>query len=145
MNRNDLYWEGQLTGRLLNKKKIMDRISDLPTPLKVVTWLNVDLSVITLVQSLAYITSAPLSTSIENGFNFLLCVLIVVGIIQASRLIRIIVLICSWIAAIMIGIGIPFLFMQIGLQAIFAVIPFSVSVITIWGLSTRRSKAYFGY
>jgi len=129
----------------IKKKKIMDIMGDLPTPLKVVTWLNIVLAVLTLVQSLTDITSVSLSANIENGFNVLLSVLIVIGIIQASRLIRIIVLICSWIIAIMIGLGIPFLVMQAGIPPIFAVILFSVSVITIWGLCTRKSRAYFGY
>jgi hypothetical protein len=128
-----------------NKKKIMARINDLPTPLKVVVWLNIALGAITLIESLAYMKNNPTGTNIENGFSVLISVLIVVGIIQASRFIRIFVLICSWISAIMIGIGLPFLLMYAGAQAIMALIPFLVSVVTIWGLSARRSKAYFGY
>jgi hypothetical protein len=133
------------TGHPIKKKKVMDQISELPTPLKVVTYLNIALAAISLVQTLAYIASVPLSTNIENGFSVLLSVLIIIGIIQASRLIRIIVLICSWIAVTMIGISIPVLFMNNGLQSLLALIPFSVNAITIWGLSTARSKAYFGY
>lgn len=133
------------TGHPIKKKKVMDRINELPTPLKVVIWLNIILTAISLVQALAYLTSVPLSTNIENAFNVLISVLIIVGIIQASRLIRIIVLVFSWITVIMIGIGIPILLMHIGLQTLLALIPFSVSAVTIWGLSTSRSKAYFGY
>ncbi|MGZ0654101.1 hypothetical protein ACWPKS_00685 [Coraliomargarita sp. W4R72] len=129
----------------IQKKKVRDTINELPMPLTVVVWLNIILAAISIIQSLAYITSVPLSTNIENGFNVLLSILIVIGILQASRLIRIIVLICSWIAVVMIGIGIPFMLMHIGFQTLLALIPFSVSAITIWGLSTRRSKDYFGY
>ena len=129
----------------IKKKKIIDRISDLPTPLKVATWLNIALAAISTIQSLATITSVPLATNIENALGVLVSIKIVAGIIQASRLIRIFVLICSWISVIMIGIGIPFLFMHLGMQTVLALIPFSVSAITIWGLSARRSKAYFGY
>jgi len=133
------------TGHPIKRKKVIDRISDLPTPLKVATWLNIVLAAIGLLESLASMTSVPLATNIENAFGVLLSAMIVIGILQASRLIRIIVLICSWISVIMIGIGIPFLFMHLGMQTVLALIPFSVSAITIWGLSARRSKAYFGY
>ena len=75
-------------------------------------------TLISTIESLAYVTSVPVSTNIRNAFGILLSVLIVVGIVQASRLIRIFVLICSWIAAIMVGIAIPFAFMQIALQAL---------------------------
>jgi len=129
----------------IKKKKILDRINDLPTPLKVVVWLNLVLAAVSTVESLAYMTSVPLSTNIENAFGILISVLIVVGIMQASRFIRIFVLICSWITAIMLGIAIPFALMHIGLQALLGIITFAVSVVTIWGLSANRSKAYFGY
>jgi hypothetical protein len=128
-----------------NNKNLIARINDLPTPLKVVVWLNIVLGAITLIESLAYMSGNPTSANIENGFSVLISVLIVVGIIQASRFIRIFVLICSWISVIMIGIGLPFLLIHAGAQAILALIPFLVSVVTIWGLSARRSKAYFGY
>jgi len=124
---------------------MIDRINDLPTPLKVVVWLNLVLAAITLIESVAWTTSVPMATNIENGFSILISVLVVVGIIQASRFIRIFVLICSWITAIMAGIGIPLLFVQLGAQSILLAVPFVVSVVTIWGLCARRSKAYFGY
>jgi len=129
----------------VEKKKLLERISDLPTPLKVVVWLNIVVALISTIESLAYVASVPASTNVENAFGIFLSVLIVVGIIQASRLVRIFVLICSWIAAIMLGIAIPFAFMQFGMQAMLGLITFAVSVVTIWGLSVRRSKAYFGY
>ena len=127
------------------KKKIWDRIGSLPTPLKIVVWLNIAVALISTIESLAYVTSVPVSTNIGNAFGILISILIVVGIVQASRFIRIFVLICSWIAAITVGIAIPFALMQIGLQALLGLITFAVSVVTIWGLSARRSKAYFGY
>jgi hypothetical protein len=127
------------------KKNILKRIGGLPTPLKIVTWLNVILAAINLVQALAYVSSVPMSTNIENAFGVLLSILVLIGIIQASRLIRIIVLICSWIAVIMMSLGLVFAFIQIGLQAIMILLPISISAVTIWGLSTQRSKAYFGY
>lgn len=127
------------------KKNIMQRIGDLPTPLKVVVWLNLILAAISLVQTLAYLSSVSVSTNIENVFSVLISILVVIGIIQASRLIRIIVLVCSWIAVIMMSLGLVLVLTQIGLQAVMILLPMSISAVTIWGLSTQRSKAYFGY
>lgn len=123
----------------------MQRIGDLPTPLKVVVWLNLILAAISLVQTLAYLSSVSVSTNIENVFSVLISILVVIGIIQASRLIRIIVLVCSWIAVIMMSLGLVLVLTQIGLQAVMILLPMSISAVTIWGLSTQRSKAYFGY
>lgn len=128
------------TDHPIKKKKVMDRISDLPTPLKVATWANIVLIAISLVEGLASMTSVPLARNIENAYGVLLSAIIVIGILQASRLTRIIALILSWISVIIFGIGIP-----LGMRTILDLIPFSVDAITIWGLSARRSKAYFGY
>lgn len=133
------------SGHSIRKKKLLDRIHDLPKPLKVVVWLNIILAAIFIVEFLAYMTTIPLSANIESAFGILLCILTVVGIIQASRLIRMFVLICSWLTAIMLVIVIPLAFVHIGLQALLGIITFAVSAITIWGLSAKRSKAYFGY
>lgn len=127
------------------KKKKIDRINGLPTPLQIVIWLNTVIVAICLIESSAYMTSVPLSTHVENAFGILLSVLIITGIIQASRFLRIFVLICSWIAAIMMGIIIPLGLFHIGPLALLGSITLAVSVVTIWGLSTHRSKNYFGY
>jgi len=131
----------------MEMNNIKEKLGDIPTSLKVVLWLNAILALVTIAQSLAYITTAPLSTNVENGLNVLLSVLIIIGIIQASRLIRIVVLIFSWIAVLMIGIGMILLFADgiFAPQVIWAIIPFAIGIINIWGLCTRRSKIYFGY
>lgn len=127
------------------KRSLAQRLSALPTPLKIVVWLNLVLAATSLITWLSEATALPLQGNVQNGLDILLSVLIVIGILQASRLIRIIVLVFSWIAVISTGIAFFFAISQIGLHAAIVLLPFSISAVTIWGLSTQRSKAYFGY
>jgi CBS domain containing-hemolysin-like protein len=126
-------------------KNLTQILRELPTPLQVVVWLNAALAVVSLLTSLASVSRVPLQMNVQNGFDILLSVLIVIGILQASRLIRIIVLVFSWIAVISCAIAFVFGFVHLGWQTSMLLLPLGISAVTIWGLCERRSKAYFGY
>ncbi len=127
------------------KKPLLQTYQSLPTELKIVIWLNIIPSAINLANSLPYLVTAAARDSLQVGMDVLLAILIVVGILQASRLIRIIVLVFSWIAVVSAFIGLIPGILYMGLHALMLLLPITISGITIWGLNTQRAKTYFGY
>ncbi len=121
------------------------KLSSLPGPLKTVVWLNIAIVIIGIIDTLAYVGKVPLSETLGSGFGILVSVLIIVAIIEASRFVRGFVLICSWITAIVLCLLIPVGLINFGPAAFIGIINLLISAVTIWGLTTRSSKAYFGY
>ncbi len=123
---------------------MIKRINALPTSLKVVVWVNLVIGVIGAVQTVASMQVLPLNQTVVNGLNFVCCVLVVLGILQKSRFIRILTLILSWLAVVLLGVSAIIAFFVIGLQVLAVLIPVLVSGATIWGLTTKEANIYFG-
>lgn len=115
----------------------------LPMSLKVVCWLNLILGTLNLVNFIITIQASTTQTQISNGANIALMFLVVLGILDKSNFIRIIVLVLSWLGLVLGGISSLAAIVSIGLVALLTLIPLIVLGITIWGLSTAEAKAHF--
>jgi len=70
--------------------------------------------------------------------------LVVVGILQKSKVVRVLVLVCAWLATVSYILGLAVAISALGLIGLIVLIPLALSITTIWGLSTAETKAYFG-
>lgn len=127
------------------KQPLLHIYRELPVELKIVIWLNIIPSAINLVSSLPHLATAASRDQIQIAMDTLLAILIVVGILQASRFIRIMVLVFSWIAVVSAGIGLIPGMLYMGLGSLMLLLPIAISGTTIWGLNTQRAKTHFGY
>lgn len=122
---------------------MIKRIKSLPVPLRVVVWLNIILALWTTVETVAYSTSNPVNETIASGVSVILCCLIVLGILQASKVIRIIILVLSFLNLAFLSLGFLAALTTIGVQAFVVLIPLAINGVTVWGLLAAPSKAYF--
>ncbi|MEM0967655.1 MAG: hypothetical protein AAGJ81_16020 [Verrucomicrobiota bacterium] len=122
---------------------MIKKLKSLPLPLKIVAWLNIVLALWTGIEALAYSTSIPINETIASGVSVILCCLIVLGILQASKVIRVIVLVLSFLNLAFLSLGFLAALATIGVQAFMVVIPLAINGITVWGLLAAPSKAYF--
>lgn len=123
---------------------MIDKINALPKPLKIVCWLQLMLAAITLVSTVYSFTASDGKEAISSVFNIVIPIIAVMGIIQASKLIRMLLLIFTLLGVI----GYVYLMILIvspkDLEGIILIIPLAIACITIWGLSHREAKEYFG-
>jgi len=127
---------------------VIEKIKALPAPLKVVCWLQLFLAVVSLLSIVYSITASDGKEDISSLFNIVIPILAVMGIIQASKLIRMLVLIFS-ILGVIGDIYLMFLIASTktpeGMMLLFPLVIASlIACITIWGLTHRKSKDYFG-
>lgn len=123
---------------------MLSKISTLPGPLKAVVWLNIVSALLAAIAGLASLTTAPATEVLSNLGSAVIAALVVVGILQKSKLVRMLVLIFSWIGIVLYAIGFVFGLVMAGLIALFALIPLSIAGVTVWGLMAAPSKRYFG-
>ena len=123
---------------------MIDKINALPKPLKIVCWLQLILAAISLVLAIVSITESTGSKAISNVINIVLPILVILGIIQASKFIRMFVLILTWVSVLIYGFLMIAIVATMNLGVIVLIIPLAIGCITIWGLSHREAKEYFG-
>jgi hypothetical protein len=123
---------------------MLNQINRLPVSLKVVVWLNLILAGFTLIQAIAALQTAGSNELIAAFLNSAVSVLVAIGILQKSRIIRIIVLVLSWLSVILLGLSFIAALVTAGIKAVIISIPILITAITIWGLSTKEARLYFG-
>lgn len=119
------------------------KISRLPGPLKVVVWLNIVAALFAAVSGLATLILAPPVTTLVNFGSAVVSGLIVIGIVQRSKLVRMLVLIFGWLGIVFYSIAFVWALVEIGLIGVMITIPLAISAVTVWGLMATVSKQYF--
>lgn len=122
---------------------MISKFSALPGSVRVVVWLNVIGAILSLIAGIAIMQSGRTSEVLKNLISAFASFLVVMGILQRSKLIRMLVLVLAWIAVVLFGFALVFAFFTVGLAAIVITIPLSFSVVTVWGLRTEEAKSYF--
>jgi hypothetical protein len=69
--------------------------------------------------------------------------LVIIGIVQGSTLIRIIVLLFAWATVVLGGLEIAASLKRHGIQLLPQFLPVAAAVVTIWGLWAKESVDYF--
>ncbi len=123
---------------------MFQHINKLPTSLKVVVWLNLALAAFTAIETIAAIQSTPANSVLTAFLNVAVSVLVAIGIIQRSKLIRIIVLVFSWMWIGLLGLSFVAGLITVGVRAVAILIPICITSVTIWGLSSSDARLYFG-
>ncbi len=123
---------------------MFQHINKLPTSLKVVVWLNLALAAFTAIETIAAIQSTPANSVLTAFLNVAVSVLVAIGIIQRSKLIRIIVLVFSWMWIGLLGLSFVAGLITVGVRAVAILIPICITGVTIWGLSSSDARLYFG-
>lgn len=122
---------------------MLARISKLPGPLKLVVWINLVGGVIALISGVAEIGSTAGSEVVKGVGSAAISFLIVIGIIQRSRVVRMLVLVLSWLGVVVFGAELVIGLVLGGIAAVMILIPLAISVLTVWGLRAPESKQYF--
>jgi len=122
---------------------MFSKINALPGSVRVVVWLNLIGAVLSLIAGIAIMQSGPASEVIKNIVSALISFLVVLGILQRSKTVRMLVLVLAWIAVVLFGFALVVALFAAGLAAVVIVIPLVVSVVTVWGLRTEEAKSYF--
>ena len=123
---------------------MFSKIATLPTSVKVVVWLNLISGGLSLISGLAMLQSAPASETAKSLGSALLAVLVVFGILQRSKAVRMLVLAFAWIGVVLFGFALVTTVSFAGMVGILFLIPLAVSAVTVWGLRTEDAKVYFG-
>lgn len=123
---------------------MIDKVNALPKPLKVVCWLQLSLVAISAVLTVASITISTGSDAFSNILSIILSVLVVLGILQASKYIRMLVLILTCVGTFFYGFAMVVLLATLNPGGIVMVIPFGIGCLTIWGLNHKEARNYFG-
>jgi len=128
----------------VRQKEMIKTILKLPLPVQVVAWLNFVLMVFTGITAIASIQSVSKADTIINFLTFALYLVILVAIFQKSKGTRLFILILSWLNIVMFVPVFLIAIFVVGFAAFFSAFPLLVSGITIWGLTSKESKDYYG-
>jgi len=122
---------------------MFSRLAALPNSLKVVVWLNIVITILTLVSSVASLVMGQMAFASVYGFSTIITALTAIGILQASRFIRVFVLVVGWINVGMSAVQVMVAISQLEFRQLLPLITLTVNAVVLWGLMTKESKAYF--
>jgi len=122
---------------------MFSRLAALPNSLKVVVWLNIVITILTLVSSVASLVIGQMAFASVYGFSTIITALTAIGILQASRFIRVFVLVVGWINVGMSAVQVMVAISQLEFRQLLPLITLTVNAVVLWGLMTKESKAYF--
>jgi len=122
---------------------MISKINALPGPLKAVVWLNLVIAALAGIGGIATLTSPKLMDAIVSLATAGISILVVLGILQRSKLVRMLILIFGWLGIALYGFSGVIAIFTIGLMAVAVLIPLGVNVLTVWGLMAASSREYF--
>lgn len=123
---------------------MLSKLSSLPGPLKAVVWLNIVVALYTAIVGVATLTSEPYSSVLINLGTAVISGLVVIGILQKSRMIRMLILCFAWLGMVVSGVSLVIAVYLNGLFGVVAIMPLGLNVLTVWGLRAASTKVYFG-
>jgi len=122
---------------------MFSRLAALPNSLKDVVSLNIVITILTLVSSVASLVIGQMAFASVYGFSTIITALTAIGILQASRFIRVFVLVVGWINVGMSAVQVMVAISQLEFRQLLPLITLTVNAVVLWGLMTKESKAYF--
>ena len=122
---------------------MLSKIANLPTSVKVVAWLNLIGGGLSLISGLAMLQAGPASEIVKSIGSALISFLVVAGLFQRSKTVRMLVLVFAWIGVIICSFALVLVVFFAGIAGVVILIPLAVSAVTVWGLRTEEAKKYF--
>ncbi len=122
---------------------MLERLNTLPKPLRIVAWIQIISIGLSLLAILFSLGSIPQQELVSGFASILVGALILWGILEGSNVVRIIALVLAWLGLVSASLLVLAALPTIGIGAIAFAPPLIITGITIWGLSSEESKAYF--
>jgi heme A synthase len=124
---------------------MINKIRSLPLPLKIVFWWSIVGEILTILAALVNPKTNPSSSFLLSVVQLILGLLLVVGIIQRSKSVRTLMLVCGWLAGILSALGfLAALLKGNFVVALIQVLPVASCFLLVTCLLARSTKIYFG-
>lgn len=121
----------------------MNSVGSLPPSLKIVVGLNAGLTVFGFIQAVGMLRNLAPQEIVTGFAAVIIPVLVVMGTLQQSRLVRGALLVVAWIGVGLFGLSAVTAVLNDHTNPLIGLIPVLALGATIWGLSTAEAKAHF--
>ena len=119
------------------------QFKNLPLSLRIVCWLQFALSCFSLLGTLQAFAASTPSEILANILGTVLPLLVVLGILQRSRFIRMLVLVLTCVGVVFYLLYLLIAMITMTREGLLIFIPLVISGLTIWGLVSHQAREFF--